>query len=297
MASRTILVAGASGLIGRALIPALANEGHRVLRLVRRQPRAADELRWNPAAHLFDERQLKEIDVIINLAGEPIDHRWTTSRRRRIRDSRVAGTDTIVEAIGRTGRAITLINASAVGFYGDMGDRVLDETREHGRGFLAEICRQWEGAARRAEKYGARVVMMRSGIVLSSNGGALERMLLPFRFGVGGRLGNGRQWTSWIALDDMVRAIAWIIEHREIAGPVNMTSPNPVTNGQLARTIGRVMHRPALFPVPGFVLGMMFGEMADEMLLASQRVVPTVLLKSGFDFRSPTIDEALGRII
>lgn len=297
MASSTILVSGASGLVGSALVPFLERGGHRVLRLVRRQTQNANELRWTPSAHLFDERQLTGVDVIVNLAGEPIGRRWTTARRRRIRESRVAGTDAIVEAITKTRRPITLINASAVGFYGDAGDRVLEETREHGRGFLAEICRQWETAAKAAGKHGARVVMIRSGLVLSPTGGALEKMLLPFRFGVGGRLGSGRQWTSWIALPDMVRAIAWLIDHPRVAGPVNMTSPNPVTNAQLTRAIGRAVHRPAIFPVPAIALRMVFGEMADETLLASQRAVPTVLLKSGFEFETPTIESALASML
>jgi uncharacterized protein (TIGR01777 family) len=293
----TILVSGASGLIGSALVPELRRAGHRVLRLVRRETRGPDELRWTPAAHLFDERQLTAVDVIINLAGEPVGRRWTTARRRRIRDSRVAGTDAIVEAIVKSGRRITLINASAVGFYGDAGDRLLDESHEHGRGFLAEICRQWENAARKASHNGSRVVMLRTGLVLSPHGGALKKMLLPFRFFVGGKLGNGRQWASWIALDDMVRGIAWVLDHPSIVGPVNMTAPNPVTNAEFTRALGRALHRRALLPVPSIALRLIFGEMADETLLASQRVVPGVLVKSGFEFGAPTIDVALERLL
>src|SRR5450759_1087848 len=195
MPPRTILVSGASGLIGSALVPELERAGHRVLRLVRRDPHNANELRWNPSAHLFDERLLANVDVIVNLAGETIAQRWTTASRRRIRDSRIASTDAIVTAIGKTPkRPITLINASAVGFYGDRGDDLLDEKEPAGRGFLAEICRQWESAAKVATRYGARVVTMRTGLVLSPKGGALPTMLTPFRLGVGGRLGNGRQW-------------------------------------------------------------------------------------------------------
>ena len=298
MPPRTILVSGASGLIGSSLLSELEKAGNRVLRLVRREPRGANELRWNPSAHLFDERQLATVDVVVNLAGETVAQRWTTASRRRIRDSRVAGTDAIVTAIGKTPkRPLTLINASAIGFYGDRGDDPLDEKDQAGRGFLAEICRQWESAAKVAARYGARVVTMRTGVVLSPKGGALAAMLTPFRLGVGGRLGNGKQWMSWIALDDVVRGIVWLIEHTEIAGPVNMTAPNPVTNAELTRALGKAMHRPTVFPVPSLVLRAIFGEMAEETMLASQRAVPRVLLASGFEFESPTIDDALARTL
>jgi uncharacterized protein (TIGR01777 family) len=298
MPPRTILVSGASGLIGSELVPELERLGHRVRQLVRREPVNPSEVRWNPSAHLFDERQLATVDVIVNLAGEPIAQRWTTTSRRRIRDSRVAGTDAIVTAIGKARRRpMTLINASAVGFYGDRGGDPLDERDSGGRGFLAEICRQWESAAKVATRYGARVVTMRQGIVLSPKGGALKAMLTPFRLGIGGRLGNGRQWVSWIALDDLVRGIVWLLDHAEITGPVNMTSPNPVTNTELTRALGKALHRPTLFPVPRLVLEAIFGEMADETLLASQRVVPHVLVESGFTFEMPTMDEALAKVL
>src|SRR5258708_11605365 len=298
MPSRAILVSGASGLIGSALVSELERVGHRVLRLVRREPRGANELRWNPSAHLFDERQLATVDVIVNLAGETIAQRWTTASRRRIRDSRVAGTDAIVTAIGKTPkRSMTLINASAIGFYGDRGDDPLDEKDPAGRGFLAEICRQWETAATAARRYGARVVTMRTGLVLSPMGGALAPMLIPFRLGVGGRLGNGKQWVSWIALDDLVRGILWLIDHSEIGCPVNMTAPNPVTNSELTRALGKAVRRPAVLAVPGVVLRAVLGEMAEETLLASQRAVPRVLLASGFTFDLPTIDEALAKTL
>ena len=298
MPSRTIVVSGASGLIGSALVPELERLGHRVLRLVRREPIGANEVRWNPSAHLFDERQLANVDVVVNLVGETIAQRWTTARRRRIRDSRVASTDALVTAIAKTPkRAMALINASAIGYYGDRGDDPLDEKDPAGRGFLAEICRQWEAAANVATRYGARVVTMRTGLVLSPKGGALAAMLTPFRLGVGGRLGNGRQWMSWIAIGDLVRGIVWLIEHPEIAGPINMTAPNPVTNSDFTRALGKAMHRPAVFAVPKIALRAVFGEMAEETLLASQRAVPRVLLASGFTFDSPTIDEALAKTL
>lgn len=255
-------------------------------------------MRWNPSAHLFDERQLANVDVVVNLAGEPIGRRWTTASRRRIRDSRVAGTDAIVAAIGKAPkRPMTLINASAVGFYGNRAGDSLDEKEPAGRGFLAEICRQWESSAKVATRHGARVVLMRTGLVLSPNGGAVPRMLVPFRLGVGGRLGNGRQWMSWITLADLSRGIVWLIDHPEITGPVNMTAPNPVTNADFTRALGKAVHRPAIVPVPALALEMIFGEMAEETLLASQRAVPGVLLKSGFVFESPTVDEALAKVL
>jgi len=298
MTPRTIVVAGASGLVGSALVPALERAGNRVIRLVRREPRAANEHRWNPLAHLFDERQLATVDVVVNLAGEPIGKRWTPSRRRRIRDSRIAATDAIAGAIGKTARRpITLINASAVGFYGDRGDDPLDEHEPAGRGFLAGICRQWESSATVAARYGARVVTMRTGLVLSPAGGALATMLIPFRYGVGGRLGHGRQYMSWIAINDLVRGIAWLIDHAELTGPVNMASPNPVTNDHFTRALGKALHRPTILPVPSIALALLFGEMAGETLLASQRVTPNVLLDSGFVFESPTIESAFERVL
>jgi uncharacterized protein (TIGR01777 family) len=293
----TILVSGASGLIGSAVVPALEAAGHTVVRLVRREPRDVTELRWNPAAHLFDRRLLAGFDVVVNLAGESIGRRWTSARRRKIRGSRVDGTDAIVAAIAASSkRPITLINASAVGFYGDGGDDLLRESRGPGRGFLADTCQLWEASANRARQSGARVVTMRTGMVVSKEGGALPRLMLPIRFGVGGKLGNGRQWVSWISRDDAARAVAWLIAHPEITGPVNLTAPNPVTNIQLTKAIGRAMHRPTVIPVPGIALELLFGAMARETLLVSQRAVPAVLERSGFSFQSPTIEMALREI-
>lgn len=298
MASCKIVVSGASGLIGSALIPELERAGHRVVRLVRRDTRNSREMRWNPSAHLFDERLIADVDVIVNLAGETIGRRWTDTRRRRIRDSRVAGTDAIVTAIQKmTKHPITLINASAVGFYGNRGNDTLDEQQPVGRGFLADVCKQWESAAKPATRYGARVVMMRFGLVLAPNGGVLERMMLPFKLGVGGRLGSGRQWMSWIAIDDLVRAVTWTIDHPEITGPVNMVSPNPVTNAEFTKTLGTALHRPTILPMPEFALHAMFGVMADETLLASQRAYPFVLQGDGFEFQQPTLDIALARAL
>lgn len=291
----TIAITGSSGLIGSALIPALEQTGRKVRRIVRHPAAGTDEITWNPAARLLDERRLADVDVIVNLAGETIGKRWTTARRRAIRESRVRGAETIAGAILRTGRPITLINASAVGYYGSRGDEVLDEKSGSGRGYLAEVCRDWEAAARTATGSGARVVMIRNGIVLSSRGGALPEMLRPFRLGVGGKVGSGRQWLSWIDLDDMVRAIIWLIDHATIRGPVNVVSPNPVTNVEFTRVASEVLDKPALVPVPAIALRMMFGEMASETLLASQRAIPAALTDSGFEFLHPDLRECLQR--
>lgn len=289
----TVAITGSSGLIGSALADSLEGSGHRVRRLVRTAPRTADEIQWTPSARLLDERRLADVDVIVNLAGETIGRRWTSARRRAVRESRVRGTDTIAAAILKTGRRITLVNASAVGYYGSRGDQTLDETSTNGRGYLAAVCRDWETAARQASAGGSRVVMLRSGVVLAEKGGALPQMLRPFRFWVGGRVGNGRQWLSWIDLEDMVRAIRFIIDDESIRGPVNVTAPNPVTNREFTAIASSVLRRPALFPVPAFVLKLVFGEMASETLLVSQRAMPGVLTAAGFEFLRPTLRESL----
>jgi uncharacterized protein (TIGR01777 family) len=288
-----VAVSGSSGLVGSALVSALRASGYYVRCLVRHTPRSAEEVQWTPSARLLDERRLATVDVVVNLAGATIGKRWTRTRRRDIRDSRIRATETITAAILRSRRPITLINASAVGYYGSRGDLELTEKSSNGRGYLAEICRDWEGAARTVAPGGSRIVMLRTGVVLAPNGGALPRMLLPFRFGVGGRIGDGRHWLSWIDRQDMVRAIQFIIEHPEIRGPVNMVAPNPVTNREFTATVSQVMKKPALFPVPAFVLKLIFGEMAKETILASQRALPAVLAASGFTFTKPTLLEAL----
>jgi len=290
----TVAITGSSGLIGSALTTTLEASGHRVVRMVRRKATDDGEITWNPAARLLDERTLQHVDVIVNLAGETIGKRWTSARRRAIRESRVRGTETITGAILRSRLPITLINASAVGYYGSRGDEVLDEHSSNGRGYLAEVCRDWEAAAKTASPAGSRIVMMRSGVVLSEKGGALPEMLRPFKLGVGGKIGDGSQWLSWIDLGDMVRAIKFVIERPEIRGPVNMVSPNPVTNREFTSTVSGVLQKPAMMSVPGFALQLMFGEMAKETILASQRAIPSVLLNAGFLFDFPTLREVLG---
>jgi uncharacterized protein len=287
----TVAVSGSSGLIGSALVDALTRGGATVYRLVRRTSADEREITWNPSARLLDERRLANVDAIVNLAGETIGRRWTTARRRAIRESRVRGTETIAAAIVRSGRPITLINGSAVGYYGDRGAEVLDESSSNGRGYLAEVCRDWEAAASIAGK--SRVVLLRSGVVLAANGGALPEMLRPFKLGAGGRVASGKQWLSWIDLEDMVRAIVWLIDHPTISGPVNVVAPNPITNTEFTRVAADVLRKPALVPVPAFALKLMFGEMASETILASQRAVPSVLLNSGFEFMRPELRASL----
>ena len=288
-----VAISGSSGLIGSALVKALQDAGHRVHRLVRQPPAIREDIQWTPSARLLDERRLLDVDVVVNLAGETIGKRWTGARRRAIKESRVRATDTIVSAILRARLPITLINAAAVGYYGDRGDLVLDEKSSNGRGYLAEICRDWEASALAARTMASRVVLMRNGVVLSDRGGALPQMLRPLKMGVGGKIGNGRQWLSWIDLDDVVRAIQFIIAHEEITGPVNAVAPNPVTNREFTAAASQVLKKPALFPVPAAALRLLFGEMAKETILASQRAIPTVLSSAGFQFTYPTIRDSL----
>lgn len=294
--STTVAVTGASGLIGSALVSALEESGRRVLRLVRRPPKSENEITWTPAARLLDERKLAGVDVVVNLAGETIGTRWSDTRRRLIRESRVRGTETIVGAIARSGRSTTLINASAVGYYGSRGAEILHEKSTNGRGYLAEVCRDWEEATKPIAPR-SRVVFMRNGVVLSSKGGALPEMLRPFHLGVGGKIGNGKQYLSWIDLDDVVRAIIWVMEHPEIRGPVNVVSPNPITNREFTHVVSDVLKKPAIVPVPAFALKLMFGEMASETILASQRVMPEVLTASGFEYARSDIRASLASCV
>lgn len=292
---KTVAITGSSGLIGGALARSLEADGCSVRRVVRHAPRRPGEVQWTPSARLLDERRLNDVDVIVNLAGETIGKRWTSSRRRAIRESRVRGTETVVGAVLRMRRPVTLINASAVGYYGSRGDEVLTEKSANGRGYLAEVCRDWESAARGASASGSRIVMLRSGVVLSRDGGALPQMLRPFTLGVGGRVGSGKQWLSWIDLEDMVRAIRFLIDRADIAGPVNVMSPNPVTNREFTSVASSVLGKPAMVPVPAIAMKLVFGEMASQTLLASQRAIPAVLAGAGFTFLKPELRGSLER--
>lgn len=295
----TTLVTGASGLVGSALIPVLEAHGQRVTKLVRSSsPNTPTAATWNPATRQIDLSRLGAIDAVIHLAGEPIAKRWTLEVKRRIRESRVNGTRLLCEALaGLPAPPKVLVSASATGFYGDRGDEWLDETSAVGKGFLAEVCREWEAASAPAAERGIRVVHLRIGIVLSPKGGALAKMLPAFRLGFGGRISGGRSYWSWIALDDLLGAIQHALTNEAISGAVNVVSPNPVTNGDFTETLGRVLRRPAIFPVPRFAVGMLFGEMGREALLASFRVKPAKLIDTGFNFCFPELEMALRHLV
>jgi uncharacterized protein len=294
-----IIIAGASGLIGSALAPAFAAAGHEVHRLVRRPASRPEEIPWHPAEGELDPAHLAGAEVIVNLAGENIAAgRWTAARRERIRRSRIDSTKTLVSAITRAPTAIAaLLSASAVGFYGDRGDEVLTESSLAGRGFLPEVCLAWETHADAAARAGVRTVRLRFGMVLAGDGGALCRMLPLFRAGLGGRLGSGRQWMSWVSIQDVVGAIVHCAESAACTGPVNVTAPEPVRNAEFAATLARVVRRPAVLPAPAWGLRAAFGSMADEALLASERAVPERLLGTGYAFRQPTLEGALKAVL
>jgi len=294
-----ILVAGASGLVGSALGPALRREGHEVVTLVRRPVRREDEIAWNPTTGELAPAALATTDAIVNLAGENIAAgRWTAARKEALRRSRLDSTRTLVRALARAApRPRVLVNASAVGFYGDRGDEVLTEDSPVGRGFLPELCAEWETEAQAAESAGARVVRLRLGVVLAREGGALARLLPVFRWGLGGRLGDGRAWMSWIELDDLVRVISAAATDPRFDGAINAVAPGPVTNGEFTAGLGRMLHRPAILPVPRWLLELVYGEMAGATLFASARVMPVRLLAGGFVFRQPDIAAALRHVV
>lgn len=291
-----ILVSGSTGLVGRALIPFLTTGGHQVVRLVRRPPRDG-EIQWDPRAGHLDPGQLEGADAVVHLAGENLASRWSTARKLAIRDSRVLGTRLLAEALSRLARPPrVLVSASAVGIYGDRGDEALTESSAPSASrsdFLVDVAQEWEAATEPARAAGVRVVRLRSGLVLSPMGGVLGRMLPAFRMGVGGPLGAGRQWMSWISIDDIVGAIHHALMTEGLSGPVNATAPYPVTSREFAATLGRVLGRPAILPVPTTALQLVFGEMADVALLAGARVLPERLVQSGYLFRHAQLEEAL----
>jgi uncharacterized protein (TIGR01777 family) len=294
-----IAVSGASGLVGTALTTAVESDGHAVLRLVRGAAASADSVAWDPERATIDAAKLDGVDAVVHLAGEGIAaKRWSDEQKRRIRDSRVKGTRLVAETLAKLPRKPSaLVCASAVGFYGPRGDEELDESSASGEGFLAEVCRAWEASADPARDAGIRVVHARFGVVLSAKGGALAKMLTPFILGVGGRLGSGRQWMSWIAIDDVVGALRHAVSTPALVGPVNAVAPNPVTNAEFTRALGDALGRPTIFPMPAFAARLAFGEMADELLLTGQRVAPTRLVATGFEFRDPTLSGALRRLL
>jgi uncharacterized protein (TIGR01777 family) len=295
-----VLVTGATGLIGSALVPFLTTGGHQVFRLVRTTARPeAAEIPWDPATGSIATPALEGLDAIVHLAGESIaSGRWSAEKKARIRDSRVQGTGVLCEALTQLASPPrVLVSASAIGYYGDRGATVLREDSRPGSDFLADVCRAWEAATTPAVQRGIRVVLLRLGMVLSPTGGALARMLLPFKMGAGGVIGSGQQYMSWIALDDSIGAMHHALITESLCGPVNAVAPHPVTNREFTKTLGRVLRRPTLVPLPAFAARLAFGEMADALLLASTRVEPARLLESGYAFRYPDLTSALRHLL
>jgi uncharacterized protein (TIGR01777 family) len=295
-----ILVSGSTGLVGKALVSSLTGAGHQVIRLVRSQPGPGEkDIYWDPATGTLDANRLEGFDAVVHLAGESIaEGRWTAEKKARIRNSRVKGTQLLAASLAQqVQRPRTWICSSAIGYYGDRGAEILREDSRPGSGFLPDVCREWEAATKPAADSGIRVVNLRTGLVLSSAGGALPKMLPPFKLGVGGKLGTGRQYMSWISIDDLVGAIQHAFEKDSLGGPVNAVSPHPVTNLEFTKTLGRVLSRPTIFPVPAFAVRLMFGQMGEDLLLASARVEPARLAGSGYVFRYPVLEGALRHVL
>ena len=294
-----IVISGSHGLIGMALVEALKQDGHEIRRLVRTQATGAGEIFWDPEGGEIDGDRLEGTDAVVHLAGENLAaHRWTGAIKARIRDSRVKGTRLLSETLAARKQAPkVMICASAIGIYGDRGVAVLDEGSSSGSGYLKEVCEQWEAACDPVQEAHIRLVTLRIGIVLSEQGGALKKMLPPFKMGVAGPIGNGKQYMSWIALDDVIGIIRYALENESIKGPLNLVAPEPVTNHDFSKMLGHVLHRPAILPMPAFAARLAFGEMADELLLSSSRVRPSRLLAAGYQFKYPTLNEALVHIL
>ena len=291
---QTVAIAGSSGLIGTAAVRVFEQRGMRVLRIVRRDARADNEIAWNPSKQSIESAKLDGVDAVINLAGANLAQRWTDGAKREIRESRIGSTMTLCRALaGLANKPRVLLSGSAIGIYGAKRADIVDESSSLGDDFLATVARDWEASTEQASAAGIRVVHLRTGIVLSPNGGVLEKLLLPFKLGVGGRLGSGDQWLSWIALSDYLDALSFLLTADAISGPVNIVAPNPVTNAEFTAALGRVLRRPTLLPVPKIAMELVFGEMADDTIFASQRVRPSRLLEAGFAFALPTLEAAL----
>jgi uncharacterized protein (TIGR01777 family) len=300
-----ILVTGATGLVGRRLVAELQQTGAEVMAAVRRPVAdTAREVHWNPQTGEIDAARFAELDAVVHLAGENIaGRRWSESFKQRIRDSRVQGTQLIAKTIAQAAAMpaakgpTAFVCASAIGFYGDRGEETLNESSAPGADFLAQVCQEWEAACQPAREAGVRTVNMRIGVVLSPEGGALAKMLTPFKLGVGGKVGAGRQYMSWVTVDDVARAIAFALANPSVTGPINLTAPRPVTNVEFTQALGDVLRRPTLIPTPAFALRAIFGEMADALLLSSTRVVPQALTAAGFQFQDPQLEPALRRLL
>ncbi|SIF29951.1 TIGR01777 family oxidoreductase [Mycobacteroides abscessus] len=290
---KRIVIAGSSGVIGSALVASLRSANHTVVRLVRRDPMGPDERRWDPASGQIEPGALDGADAVVNMCGVGVgDKRWSGAYKQEIYDSRVIPTEVLARAVAEAGVPV-LINASAVGYYGDSGDRIIDETASSGTSFLARVCLDWEAATAEAAQAGARVVIVRTGLVLSPAGGLFGRSRPLFSLGLGARLGNGRWYMPWISLEDHIRALEFALAEPAVSGPVNLPGPAPVTNAEFTAALGRVLHRPTLLVAPQFALSLIFGEFADAELTSSMRVIPAVLEQHGFEFEHHTIGEAL----
>ena len=292
-----IVVSGASGMIGSVLVPALRAAGHDVLRLVRREEAASDEIRWDPAAGELDAARLQGVDAVVSLSGANVGKRWTDVRKREILDSRVRPNELLARtAAALDPRPTVFVSAGGTGIYGNRGDEILTEDSALGSGFLADVGKAWAAAADPARDADIRVVTFRQGVVLTRRGGALARMLTPFKLGVAGRIGSGKQWFPWVTVEDLVAAYAFVVES-DLAGAVNLTAPNPVTNGQFANALGKAIRRPTVIPTPALAIRTLYGEMGEAVLLEGQRVLPARLTDAGFEFSAPTIDVGLARAL
>lgn len=293
------LITGSSGLIGKALISFFKKEHHDVYKLVRvRTDLLADEIAWDPERGVINPALLEGVDVFIHLAGENIMGRWTASKKRRIKESRVKGTQLLCQSLCQLKKPPhVLISASAIGYYGNRGDEILNEQSARGEGFLAEVCEEWEEATRLAAENRIRVVNLRIGMVLSPYGGALQQMLPIFKLGLGGKMGSGDQYVSWIVIDDLVRVVDYTIHQEKLAGPLNAVTPYPVTNQEMTKILGHILHRPTFLAMPNFMVELVFGELGKEVLLSSERVKPKKLEDAGFQYQYPHLEEALCKLL
>jgi uncharacterized protein len=296
-----ILISGSTGLVASALIPILQSKNHEIYKLVRKIGNQTNEILWDAEKGFSEqnERKLNGFDAVINLAGDNVaSERWTPEKKRRIRNSRVLGTRHLVEALRKQqSKPKIFISASAIGFYGNRGDEILTEDSQKGEGFFPEVCTEWEAEALKAKDFGARVVLLRIGIVLAKEGGALKKMLLPFQLGLGGVVGSGKQWMSWIALEDLVRIIVFVLENNSVEDAINCTAPNPVTNYEFTKTLGKVLSRPTILSIPSLAIKFLFGEMGETLLLEGNRVLPKRLQDLGFEFHFSNLEDALRGIL